>query len=162
MVFVKNSKMLKLITTIVFTFALFLNGCAPFNTGSTYSKRDMGRISTVMRGKILATREVKISGDSQLGIITGAGIGGTAGSTVGGSTEGNIVGAIAGAVAGGIAGAAVEEGVTKGTATEFIIEQENEHIIALVQTNEDELKAGEKVLILRSNKVRLIRENISK
>jgi len=137
---------------------LATTGCVPTKTASTYSRSDMGRIATVMKGQIIAIREVDISGNTAIGSAAGAGIGATAGSTAGGSGEDHIVGAIAGAVAGGIIGAAVEEGATKGSAFEFIIQQKNGQTIAIVQTNEDNLQVGEKVLILRSGKARVIRD----
>ena len=117
----------------------------------------LGRIAERSNGAI-AIREVDISGNTAIGSAAGAGIGATAGSTAGGSGEDHIVGAIAGAVAGGIIGAAVEEGATKGSAFEFIIQQKNGQTIAIVQTNEDNLQVGEKVLILRSGKARVIRD----
>ena len=134
-----------------------LAGCTASNTGSTYSRTDMGRIATVMKGKIIAIREVKISGNKELGTATGASLGAIGGSSAGNDSRSNVAGAIVGAVVGGLAGAAIEEDSTKGLASEFIIEQNNGQIIAIVQTNEENLQVGEQVLILRSGKARVIR-----
>jgi outer membrane lipoprotein SlyB len=120
----------------------------------------MGRTATVMQGVIVALRDVKVSGTSSgLGAAAGAAGGGVAGSYIGGSdVRANILGAIGGAVVGGIAGAAVERAATEAGAVEFIIKQDNGQLIALVQTNEEGLNIGEDVLILRSDKVRVIRD----
>lgn len=138
---------------------LTLAACAPANTANTYSREQMGRAATVMKGKVTAVRDVKVSGtQSGLGAGAGAAGGAVAGSTVGGGARSNILGAIGGAVVGGVAGAVAEGAATAGGAVEFIIHQDNGQDIAVVQTNEDGLKIGDTVLILRSDKVRVIKD----
>jgi len=137
-----------------------LAACAPRYTNSQYERTDIGRAATVMHGTIISMREVNLSGTSSgLGAGTGAVGGGVAGAVAGGnSVPAAIVGAVGGAVVGGVAGAVVENEATKGKAVEFIVQQENDQIIAVPQSNEDNLAVGEKVLILRSNVVRIIRD----
>ena len=72
---------------------------------------------------------------------------------------GAVIGAIGGAVVGGVVGAVTEEALTRAGAVEFIIKQENGQSIAVVQTNEDNLVVGDKILILRSKKIRIIKDN---
>lgn len=143
---------------------LAVSGCANQITNSTnYSRSDLGRVSTVMRGKILDIREVNINGTNS-GVGAGAGLvaGATAGSAIGGGDRSNIIGAVGGAVVGGVAGAMAEEGITSGKAFEFLIEQENGQTVAVVQSNDQNLRVGEKVMIVRSDKARVIRDNTSK
>lgn len=45
--------------------------------------------------------------------------------------------------------------MTRGTATEFVIRQEDGQTLALVQTNDENLRVGDPVLILRGDRVRL-------
>jgi len=139
---------------------VLMMGCAPRYTNSQYERSDIGRASTVMRGTIISMREVNLSGTSSgLGAGTGAVGGGVAGAVAGGgSVPAAVVGAVGGAVIGGVAGAVVENEATKGKAIEFIVQQENDQIIAVPQSNEDNLQVGEHVLILRSNVVRIIRD----
>lgn len=140
-------------------FSILLASCAvPSKTGSTYSPPDMGRVATVMQGRVLGIREVNISGTNSVGVAAGAGVGAVAGSTAGDSVEASIAGAIIGAVAGGVAGGAMEQSATKGKAAEFIIKQENGQTIAIVQTNEDNIKVGDKVLILRSGTTKIVKD----
>lgn len=139
---------------------LLVAGCKADITNSTsYSRSDLGRVSTVMHGKIIGIREVQVKGtNSGLGGGAGAIAGGTAGSAMGGGTRSNIIGAVGGAVVGGVAGAVAESALTSGTAFEFLIQQENGQAIAIVQSNDQNLRVGEKVLIVRSDKARVIRD----
>ena len=118
----------------------------------------MGRAATVMKGVILALRDVQISGTNS-GIGAGAGAGAIGGATAGGDAPGAAVGAIAGAVVGGVVGAVTEDALTRAGAVEFIIKQGNGQTVAVVQTNEENLAVGDKVLILRSKKIRIIKDN---
>lgn len=112
-----------------------------------------------MKGKIISMREVNVSGgQSGVGAGAGAAAGAVAGSNIGGTTRNNVLGAIGGAVVGGIAGATVEQAATAGKAVEFIVQQENEQSIAVVQTNEDFLAVGDRVMVLRSDRVRIVRD----
>jgi len=133
------------------------------NNSDNYSISDMGRVSTVMRGKIIDIRAVNVNG-SNSGLGAGAGMvaGGAAGSAIGGGTRSNIIGAVGGALVGGIAGATAEQSATSGTAYEFLIDQENGQTISVVQSNEQNLQVGEKVMIVRSDKARVIRDNTRK
>lgn len=138
---------------------LMLIACAPQGS-DTYSTSDMGRVATVMKGKILSMRKVNISG-SQSGVGAGAGAiaGGIGASGIGGGVRANAFAAVGGAVVGGVAGAVAEEVMTKSNAMEFIVQQENGQTIAVVQTNDDQLATGDKVLILRSGTARIIKDN---
>lgn len=148
----------KLILAIFMSFTA-LSGCVKAPDASTYSRAQMGRAATVMKGEVISARSVKVSGsNSGLGAAAGAGSGAVAGSYLGGSTRGNVIGAIGGAVVGGIAGSIAEQSLTESGAVEFIVKQENGQVIAIVQTNDENLGAGDHVLILRSDRVRLIRD----
>ncbi len=152
---------MKPIYVAISILALSLGSCVQTPDSSTYSRAQMGRAATVMKGKILAIREVKISGESSgVGATAGAGSGAVAGSYLGGSSRGNILGAIGGAVVGGVAGSIAEQSLSASGAFEYIVQQENGQIIAIVQANSENLKVGNPVLILRSDRVRLIPDSI--
>lgn len=145
--------------TAVFALLMALAACSPQGS-NTYARSDMGRVATVMKGKILSMRGVNITGtQSGLGAGAGALAGGVGASGIGNGGRSNAVAAVGGAVVGGIAGAVVEETMTNSTAMEFIVQQENGQTIAVVQTNDDQLAVGDKVLVLRSGTARLIRDN---
>jgi len=138
---------------------VLLSGCVTPQAPNTYSRQQMGREGTVERGEILTLREVEISGSNTgLGAGAGAAAGATAGSYVGGDFRTNIIGAIGGAVVGGLAGAVVEEGATQAKATEFLIRKDNGDTVVIVQSNADALAVGDRIMIIRMDRVRIVRD----
>lgn len=134
-------------------------GCAPSNTGETYNAAQIGRTAVVTHGTIIGMRDVPVQ-DRPNGVGTAAGAvaGGVAGSFIGGDWRSNVLAGLAGAVIGGVIGNQVERQVGRGTATEFIIREEDGQTVAVVQTNEAGLMIGDKVRILRSDRTRLQRD----
>lgn len=132
--------------------------CAPQNTGTTYSPRALGGAAHVSYGTVVASRPVQVAGtQSGVGALGGAAAGGIAGSFIGGDWRSNALAGIGGAIIGGLAGSAVERGLTQGTATEFIVRQDGGGDIAVVQTNEEGLQVGDRVMVTRGDRVRLSR-----
>jgi len=137
---------------------LFVSGCS-LHSGSTYERSEMGSPEYFKKGVILSVRDVEIKGtESGGGAVAGATTGGLAGSTLGGNTATRALGALGGAVVGGLLGHATENVITSGSATEFIIQPDEGEPYAVVQVNDEELKQGERVLIMDSGKVRIVRD----
>jgi outer membrane lipoprotein SlyB len=132
--------------------------CAPASTGSTVSARGLGGAANVSYGTIVGSRPVQVAGSqSGIGTVGGALAGGIAGSAIGGGWRGPALAGLGGALLGGLAGTAVEQGVTRGNAIEFIVREDRGGDIAVVQTNEDSLQVGDRVVISRGDRVRLSR-----
>ena len=139
--------------------ALSLSACEATNTGKTYSQKQLGNTSSVENGTIVSSREVNVAGSNTgVGTVVGAGAGAVAGSALGQKTRTNILGAIGGAVLGGVIGHGVEDIATRGKATEFVVQRADGSTFAVVQTNEDNLQPGERVLIVSGDKTRLARD----
>ena len=137
---------------------LVLSGCS-LHSGSTYERSEMGSPEYFKKGVILSVIEVEIKGtESGAGAVAGATAGGLAGSSLGGNTATRALGALGGAVVGGLVGTATEEIITSGSASEFIIQPDEGEAYAVVQVNDEELKAGERILIMDSGKVRIVRD----
>lgn len=136
-----------------------VSACAPAQTGATYSSAGLGRAASVSYGTIVGMRPVQVSGGqgSGVGTLAGAAAGGVAGSFIGGDTRSNILAGLGGALLGGLAGSAVERGVTSGTAIEFFVREDRGGDIAVVQTNEDGLQVGDRVVISRGDRTRISR-----
>ena len=135
-----------------------VSACAPTNTNSTYRGADIGRTAQVSYGTILSMRGVAVQGQNTgTGAVGGAVVGGVAGSFIGrNDPRGNILGAVAGAVVGGLVGNAVENSANTGTAVEFIIQEDGAaQPISVVQTNEENFRPGERVLLTRGARTRL-------
>lgn len=133
-------------------------GCAPQNTNTTYTSADIGRTAQISYGVIVSMRQVQVQNrETGVGTLGGAAVGATAGSFIGGDTRSNILGAIGGAIVGGLAGHAIEQGASTGTAVEFIIREDNGQTISVVQTNEENLRPGERVVLTRGARTRIAR-----
>ncbi len=146
--------------TVFLLMVLVFSGCS-LHSGSTYERSEMGSPEYFKKGVILSVREVEIKGtESGVGAAAGATAGGLAGSTLGGNTATRALGALGGAVVGGLVGHATENLITGGTASEFFIQPDKGEPYAIVQVNDQELKAGERVLIMDSGKVRVVRDQI--
>ncbi|MFN6953686.1 MAG: glycine zipper 2TM domain-containing protein [Acetobacteraceae bacterium] len=134
-----------------------LAACGPAQTANTIDPWAVGRPGAVSTGTIVAMRPVQVRGTTGVGAPVGAVAGGVIGSGIGGGWRANALGAIGGAVVGGLAGAAVEQGVTGGTAVEFIIRDDRGGEIAVVQTNEDRLMVGDRVRVVHADRTRITR-----
>jgi outer membrane lipoprotein SlyB len=134
-----------------------LAACGPAQTANVVDARALGRPGAVSTGTIVAMRPVQVQGTTGIGAPVGAVAGGVIGSGIGGGWRANALGAIGGAVVGGLAGAAVEQGVTGGTAVEFIIRDDRGGEFAVVQTNEDRLMVGDRVRVVHAERTRITR-----
>lgn len=134
--------------------AIALAGCAPTG-GGTYSREQLNQPAIVETGRIVSMRTVPVETSGRTGTLVGAGLGGVAGSFIGGDWRSNLLAGIAGAVVGGVAGNAAERAVTASNATEFIVEVDGGGTIAVVQPNDDALRVGDRVTILRGQQTRL-------
>ena len=150
----------KILTVFAALIALTLSGCYATHSSSTYTRQQMGRAATVSKGVIVSMREVDIQGtNSGVGATSGAAAGAIGGSYAGSGGRGTAVGVIGGAVVGGVVGAVAEGEATKAKATEFLIKEENGDMIAIVQVNDQNLRPKEHVLIMRMDKIRIVRDN---
>lgn len=130
--------------------ALSLAGCATSDSGNVFSHSESRREMTVRLGVVESVRSVNLEGtESGAGTLAGAAIGGLAGSNVGGG-KGSSIGAILGAVAGGVAGHAIEGSVTKKQGLEITVKLDNGSMVAIVQENDEDFRAGERVRLLSS------------
>jgi len=153
-------QMNKIITLILILVGI-LSGCSQrsLHSGSLYGSEEMGSPTYFKKGIILSVRDVVIKGtESGVGVAAGAAAGGLAGSTLGGNTATRALGGLGGAVIGGIVGHKAESLITGGNASEFIVQPDKGDPYAIVQINKEELKAGERVLIIESGKLRIVRD----
>jgi outer membrane lipoprotein SlyB len=129
-------------------------GCAQPGSG-VYARQEVGQAAFVETGTIVSMRPVTVETSGSTGALVGAAAGGVGGSFIGGDWRSNLLAGIAGAVVGGVVGSAAERGLTQGTATEFIVEVQGGGTIAVVQGNDDGLRVGDRVTILRGQRTRL-------
>lgn len=128
-----------------------LSACGIGNTNTTYERYQVGQQGIVTYGKIIAMNAVQTAGTGTVGTIGGAVAGGAAGSLIGGNTAMNIVGGVGGALLGGFIGNVAEQQLTKDTAIEFIVQEDNGKTISVVQSNELNLRVGDRVMLLTTD-----------
>lgn len=151
--------MKKLLTLCI--SALVLASCAFQNSNTTYSRAQVGQMGKASLGVIIAMENVKIDGNSDIGVIAGGVAGAAAGSMVGGNTAVNIIGGVGGAVAGGLIGGAVQKAATGGNAVEFIVQQDKtDELIPIVQSNELNLQVGDRVILVTVDGMTRIRQKV--
>ncbi|MES2711446.1 MAG: glycine zipper 2TM domain-containing protein [Pseudomonadota bacterium] len=143
----------------VFLLPVALLACGPANQNSTVSTYAVGTQGSVRYGTVVGMRPVQVAGTrSGVGTAAGAVSGGLIGGTIGGDWRARTVGGVAGALLGGVAGTVVEEGVTSGQAVEFIIRSDDgAPDQAVIQTNEQGLRVGERVALSYTDRVRIAR-----
>jgi outer membrane lipoprotein SlyB len=135
---------------------LVASGCARGPGPNVYESREVNQAAAVERGTIVSIRPVSVEGTGHTGTLIGGAAGGVAGSFIGGDWRSNLLAGIAGAVAGGVAGGAVERSMTGRVAAEFIVQLESGGTIAVIQDNEDGLRVGDRVSVLRGQRTRLV------
>jgi len=154
------SALRSLVALLALAVPLALGACAPTNTNSTYTSADIGRTAQISYGVIVSMRPVTVQAQNTgVGALGGAAVGGVAGSFIGRNNVGaNILGAVGGALIGGLAGNAIENSAGRGQAIEFIIQEDGApQPISVVQTNEDDFRPGERVVLTRGARTRIAR-----
>lgn len=107
-----------------------LSACARQETGAVHGRAASGRTAAVSYGTILGTRPVTMRGD-----------GGSPG----------------GVLPGGVAGHAVGSGASSGRAAEFTVREDRGGDFQVLQTDEEGLRDGDRVVISRGDRTRLSR-----
>lgn len=134
----------------------FLGACTTNISPSSYSVGSVGQVNRTVSGKVISIRPVTIAGNSGVGGTAGGALGATAGSRIGNGDRAHIAGAIAGAVVGAIAGAAIEEGATRQSGFEYVVQTENDNLMTIVQGANPTFVVNDKVLVLYGTPSRLI------
>jgi outer membrane lipoprotein SlyB len=99
-------------------------------------------------GVVESLRPVQIQpGDSGVGTVGGAALGGLAGSTIG-HNAGSVAGAIGGAILGGVVGTAIERDANRREGYEVTVRLDSGRMISIVQEASEPLRAGDRVRVL--------------
>lgn len=139
-----------------------LSACSSTHSADTYSRGELGKPMSLQRGWVLSVRAVKVEGNTYgAGMAAGAVMGGAGGSLAGGGSGNEtvkVIGAVGGAVLGGLLGMLIEQGVTTDSATEVIVQLDSGKTQAYVEKIEDPLAPGDRVIVMNSDLVRIIKD----
>lgn len=132
-----------------------LSACAvyPSSSSSVYHARQTQNEQSVRMGVVESVREVLIDrGQSGVGTVAGAALGGiAAGSNVGGG-NGAVAAGILGAVAGGLIGNKIEENATNHKGLEITVRLDNGEMKAITQEADENFRAGDRVRLLSNGR----------
>lgn len=136
------------ILSIPMALVLSLGGCEHTPTSSSFARDEANRVMPVQFGTLTSIRPVEIRpGQTRLGTIAGAALGGVGGSQIGRSPAANVAGAIGGAVAGGAVGSAIQ-GSARTNGVELTVELDSGETIAVVQPgNPNDYRIGDRVRV---------------
>ena len=148
----------KFLLTFIWLFIFLQTNCS-LHSGSTYDRGEMGQPQSFSKGIVISERNVTIKGtESGVGAVSGAVMGGLGGSTVSDDGAISAIGAIGGAIVGGMVGAKAEELIMRDNASEFVIQPDVGEPFTLIQVNDEKLKAGDRVLIINSDKIKVSKD----
>ena len=140
-----------LITGVVGVLAL--SGCVvPQQSSNVYQTRQTMGEQSVRMGVVESIRNVIIDyGQSGVGTMGGAALGGLAGNTIG-KGNGSIAGAIGGAIAGGLIGQQVERNVNSRPGLEITVKLDNGSLTAITQEADEQFNVGDRVRLLSNGR----------
>lgn len=144
--------------------ALALAGCASGLGANSYERAQVGTVSRVEEGTVVASRAIMIEGSRSgelVGTATGAALGGLAGSEIGGGKKANTAGAIVGAVAGGAIGNAIGNSVTQKPGFAYTVRLRSGELVTITQGGDMAIANGTPVLVEYGERARVIPQNIS-
>ena len=146
---------------IIFFISIFLIGCNSTNPKNV-TKSDTQKITSIKYGYIISSMPVKIKGEgSVIGATTGGLIGGSLGTQICGEeevlgTKCQDIAVVYGTIGGAALGYVTEAILGNHDGFQYIIDiDDQEDDIAVVQGDKETLIAGERVVILYSNDIRV-------
>jgi len=146
--------MKKLLMVAPVAAVVLLSACStPSNSGSVYRANQAQTEQTVRMGYVDSIRNVTIDkGQTGVGTVAGAALGGiAAGSNIGGG-NGSIAAGIVGAVAGGLIGQKVENNLSQKPGLEITVRLDNGDIKAITQDADEAFNVGDRVRLLSSGR----------
>lgn len=157
-----NSKIVLLALSVIFLSSCqsSMNRFTQDERGAnTYSSTETGKLSSVLEGRIISIKPIKLSGSKALGSGVGTLLGAAVATSAVGGEKDKIPAAIIGGLLGAIAGQTIEENTTAETGFEFMIKLNNGKIKVFVQKSQQGLRVGDQVYVIHGGQtVRLTRK----
>ncbi|WP_394781331.1 glycine zipper 2TM domain-containing protein [Undibacterium sp.] len=132
-----------------------LSACAvqPQSSNSVYRSGQTQNEQTVRLGIVESVREVTIDGgQSGVGTVGGAAVGGIAAASTIGGGNGSAVAGVLGAIAGGLIGNKIESNATHRNGLEITVRLDNGELKAITQDADEAFRAGERVRLLTAGR----------
>lgn len=133
-----------------------LSACAPDYSPDTYSSVAVQQANKVDSGIVIGYREVKISDDGSVGVVTGGAAGGILGAEADNSTLPTALAALGGSVVGGLVGTAVQHTTGDTTGWEYIVREPKGDLVSVTQRQPTPIPIGQKVLVIEGKQARIV------
>jgi outer membrane lipoprotein SlyB len=146
--------MKKIALTLSLIGIVVLSGCAVSpNSGSVYKSYQTQGEQSVRMGVVESVRNVMIDhGQSGVGTMAGAALGGVAAGSSIGQGNGALAAGIVGAVAGGLLGQHIEQSANTRPGLEITVRLDNGSLTAVTQDADEPFSPGERVRLLSSGR----------
>lgn len=143
------NKMKSILLTCSLIGVMGMTGCAMRpNSANVYQSYQTQGEQSVRMGRVESVRHVTIkAGQTGIGTIGGAALGGLAGSTIG-QGRGSIAAAIGGAIAGGLIGQQLEQGSNTKPGLEITVRLDDGGLVAITQDADEPFYVGDRVRLL--------------
>lgn len=133
-----------------------LAGCVPDYSPDTYSSVAVQQANKVDSGIVIGYREVKISDDGSVGVVTGGAAGGILGAEADNSTLPTALAALGGSVVGGLVGTAVQHSTGDTTGWEYIVREPKGDLVSVTQRQPTPIPIGQRVLVIEGKQARIV------
>ncbi|WP_020559291.1 hypothetical protein [Thiofilum flexile] len=143
-----------LFTAVVLSSTVFLSGCGAAPASNSYTTAQAGKLQDVKFGEIISVRKIMIEqNSSQNGQQAGGLIGGSAAKGILPGEGTSMVGSVTGAVVGGAVGTIIDRTVKAQPGLEITLKFDDGKAAVIVQLDDNEFKAGQKVKVVTSDGV---------
>jgi outer membrane lipoprotein SlyB len=140
---------------------LAMSACATSMGANDYERSQIGQVSRVDEGVVLASRAIRIEANAPVvGGTAGAVVGGALGSTVGGGDEERTAMGVVGAVLGGVAGQAIDRSANNRPGFAYTVRlKKTDEVVTITQGGDVAIANGTPVFIEYGQRVRVIPQN---
>ncbi len=135
---------------------LALTGCGPDYSPNTYNGSAMQQANKVDTGIVVGFREVRISDDGTVGVVTGGAAGGILGAEMSSPTVPTALAALGGTVVGGVLGSTIQHATGDTTGWEYIVREPKGELISVTQREPKPIAIGQKVLVIEGKQARIV------
>jgi outer membrane lipoprotein SlyB len=131
-------------------------GCTPDYSPNTYAGNAVQQANKVEPAVVIGFRQVEISANGTVGVVSGGAAGGILGSQAGAVGVNAALGAVGGTVIGGLVGTGIEHMTGDTAGWEYIVRKPNGDLLSVTQTEPTPLPIGQKVLVITGNQARIV------
>ncbi|HYG90918.1 MAG TPA: hypothetical protein VD978_32200 [Azospirillum sp.] len=133
-----------------------LAGCTPNYSPNTYSASAIQQANKVEPAIVVGFRQVEISANGTVGVVTGGAAGGILGAQSESVGINSALGAVGGTAIGSLLGTAIEHMAIDTKGWEYIVRKPDGELLSVTQRQEAPIPVGQKVLVITGSQARIV------